>query len=188
MAFDLLAGARSAASRLWGWIVLRGVLAILFGILALLWPAITVLVLVLSLGIYAILDGVLALTPGGRLRVPGVTPLRVALAVLSILFGLVLLVWPAKTAAALVVVVGVWAVVSGVFGVAQAFAARSIPRSHWGWGVVAGLLSVAFGVLVLSNIGAGLLSIVWVIGIWAIALGVTLVGLGLDARRFAAAR
>ena len=45
--------------RNWGWVVLRGVVAIVFGIATLLWPGITLAALVLLFGAYAFLDGLM---------------------------------------------------------------------------------------------------------------------------------
>jgi len=43
--------------RNWGWIVLRGVVAVLFGVLAIAWPGITLAALVIVWGAYALADG-----------------------------------------------------------------------------------------------------------------------------------
>ena len=45
------------ASRNWSWIMLRGVVALLFGIMAFAWPGITLGALVIVWGAYAIADG-----------------------------------------------------------------------------------------------------------------------------------
>jgi hypothetical protein len=54
--------------RNWGWIVLRGVSAILFGVLALARPGITLGVLVIMWGAYAIVDGILSIVAGLQIR------------------------------------------------------------------------------------------------------------------------
>jgi len=56
--------------RHWGWVALRGVVAILFGLMALFMPAITLsaLVLVWVIGIYAVFFGILLLVFSLRLK------------------------------------------------------------------------------------------------------------------------
>lgn len=41
------------------------------------------------------------------------------------------------------------------------------------WMALGGLISIAFGMFLLVSPGAGTLSLVWLVGIWAIAFGVT---------------
>ena len=55
----------------WGWVALRGVVAILFGLMAMFMPAITLSALVLVWGAFALADGVLALIAGIRIRDQG---------------------------------------------------------------------------------------------------------------------
>src|SRR4029434_10880586 len=54
--------------RNWGWVVLRGVAAVLFGLLAFAWPGLTLAVPLLAWSAYAIADGVLALIAACRVR------------------------------------------------------------------------------------------------------------------------
>jgi len=55
----------------WGWIVLRGVAAVLFGVLAIAWPGITLAALVIVWGACALADGVLALIAAWQVRDQG---------------------------------------------------------------------------------------------------------------------
>jgi len=57
--------------RNWGWIVFRGVVAVLFGVLAFAWPGITLAALVIVWGAYALADGVLALIAAWQVRDQG---------------------------------------------------------------------------------------------------------------------
>jgi uncharacterized membrane protein HdeD (DUF308 family) len=55
------------------------------------------------------------------------------------------------------------------------------------WGIIAGAVAILFGVLVLIRPGAGLISIIWIIGIWAIVWGIVLIILGFQLRKAARA-
>ena len=90
--------------------------------------------------------------------------------------------WPGITALALVYVIAAWAIVKGIVQIAVAVRVRREIRGEWLLGLV-GLLSIAFGVLLAGFPGAGALSLVWLIGAYAIVAGVAMAALGLRLRR-----
>ncbi len=171
------------AKQVWYWPVIRGVLAILFGIIALAWPDKTAAVVIWVIGIFAVVDGIVEIVEGIRRRGTGNgTAFLVTMGVLSLAVGIVLLVWPGKTAEVLVWIIGFWAVVYGLFQTVASLDLRKVPGSGWGWGVFAGLLGLVFGLLVLFNVDAGLVSIVWILAIFAILWGVMLIAFGIQIR------
>ncbi|MGA4779344.1 HdeD family acid-resistance protein, partial [Cellulosimicrobium sp. AB352] len=171
------------AKQVWYWPVIRGVLAILFGIIALAWPDKTAAVVIWVIGIFAVVDGIVEIVEGIRRRGTGSgTALLVTMGVLSLAVGVVLLVWPGKTAIVLTWIVGFWAVVYGLFQTVASLDLRKVPGSGWGWGVVAGLLGIVFGLLVLFNVNAGLVSIVWLLALFAIVWGFMLIAFGVQIR------
>lgn len=179
----ILTAFSATARQVWYWPVLRGVLAILFGIVALSWPDKTAAVIIWVVGIFAVVDGVVEIVEGIRRRGTGNgTAVLVTMGVLSLAVGVVLLVWPGKTAIVLTWIVGFWAVVYGLFQTVASLDLRKVPGSGWGWGVVAGLLGIVFGLLVLFNVNAGLVSIVWLLALFAIVWGVMLVAFGFQIR------
>jgi uncharacterized membrane protein HdeD (DUF308 family) len=64
----LLQDALEDLGRNWGWVALRGLVAVLFGIGAFVWPGLTLAVLVLIWGAFALIDGVLSLIAAFRIR------------------------------------------------------------------------------------------------------------------------
>ncbi|ACZ23497.1 uncharacterized conserved protein [Sanguibacter keddieii DSM 10542] len=173
----------SLARHVWHWTVVRGVLAIIFGVVALVAPISTAVSLAVVVAVFAVVDGIFEIVDGIRHRGAGGAGLRILQGALTLAFGVVLVVWPSITALAIVWTIGLWAVVVGIIQVVVALSLRKVERSGWGWGVVSGLVSVIFGVLLLARPGAGLVSIIWVLGVYAIMLGVLLVGFGLQVRR-----
>jgi len=113
--------------------------------------------------------------------VPGIV-----LGAVSIVFGILVLVWPGMSLGILVILVGVWAIIIGIIQIVASVRHRAVPHSGWVWGVIGGVLSILFGVLVLIWPDAGLVSIIWIIGIWAIVWGITLIILGVQLRKVAA--
>ena len=162
-------------SRNWWLVLLRGIVSILFGILAFAWPGPTVLALTLLFGAYALADGVLALiaaVSGSDRSAPAWWLVLVGL--LGIAAGLIAFFWPGKTAFALVVMLGAWALTIGIFEIVGAIRLRHEIDDEW-WLIAAGTLSVLFGLAVLLKPGAGALAIVWLIASYAIVAGVLMV-------------
>src|SRR4029450_4942847 len=102
--------------------------------------------------------------------------------VAAILFGVLALVWPGITALALLWVIALWAMVTGVFDIVAAVQLRKQMRREWLL-ALSGALSVLFGVLLVVWPAAGVLTLVVLIGVAAIVFGSTLLMLGLRLRR-----
>jgi uncharacterized membrane protein HdeD (DUF308 family) len=179
MEIDALAGN-------WWALGLRGVTAILFGALTFTLPAVTLAVLVLLFGAYALVEGVLNVIAAVRGRgqaQPSWAPLVGGL--VSIAAGIVTFVLPGLTELALLYVIAVWAVISGI---SEIVAAVGLSRRIKGeaWLGLNGLLSIVFGLLTMLIPGAGAVSVAWLIGAYAMVLGALLLGLSLRLRRWPA--
>jgi uncharacterized membrane protein HdeD (DUF308 family) len=173
---------REHLERSWGWIVLRGVLAVLFGLFAIARPDLTLTALVIMWGVWAITDGVFAVVAGWRIR-DGGRPLWSLFVVggLGIVAGVLTFKWPGLTAMALLMVIAIWAVGVGIFQFVTAIRLRKVLEGEWAL-ALSGLLSVAFGVLMMVHPSAGALAVVWMIAANAISLGVLLCVLGFRVR------
>src|SRR5258705_10898186 len=161
---------------------IRGVLAIVFGILAVVWPGVTVIALALLFGIFAIATGIDQLihamrpAPGPSNPVTGFadgTGPRIARAVAGVIglgAGILAIVWPGITIVVLAIMVGVWAVLTGLADLWLA------TRQHGGWSLaLIGALSIIAGLFIMIRPTAGALVIAWAIGLYAIISGVLLV-------------
>jgi uncharacterized membrane protein HdeD (DUF308 family) len=157
----------------WWALAIRGGIAIIFGLAALLRPDIALGALILLFGAYALVDGVFAIVGvfGGT---RGGTPRWLLLieGIAGILAGIIAFVLPGLTAVVLLYLIAAWAVVTGIFEIATAIRLRQEIRGEWAL-IIGGALSVLFGVL-LAVIGpvAGILSLIWLIGIYALAFGI----------------
>jgi uncharacterized membrane protein HdeD (DUF308 family) len=96
--------------------------------------------------------------------------------------GLVALAWPGVTALVLLYVVAIWAILSGIAEMIAAVALRHELAGEWVLFLV-GILSVVLGVAMAVQPGVGLLSLVWLVGLYALAVGVALIALALRVRR-----
>jgi len=94
--------------------------------------------------------------------------------VLSIALGIVIIVWPGISLYSLVLVFGAFALARGVVGLATAISSRDMPSR--GWLVLNSLLGIAVGVLVFLRTDMSALALLYVIGAYAIALGIITIG------------
>jgi uncharacterized membrane protein HdeD (DUF308 family) len=174
-----------ALAKGWWVLLLRGIAGIVFGILAFIWPGLTLLTLVLLYGAFALVDGVLSLAAaftGGAKPTP--TWWLVVIGLLGILAGIVTFVWPGLTAIMLVLIIGAWALVHGIFEIIGGIRLRKEIDNEWML-ILGGVLSVLFGLVVLIAPGAGALGLVWAIGAYSIVFGILFVGLALRVRKHA---
>jgi uncharacterized membrane protein HdeD (DUF308 family) len=172
-------------ARNWWVFVLRGVVAILFGVLAFTRPGITLEVLVLLFAFWALFDGVLALigSIGAAEAHEPWWPL-VLIGLLGVAAGLVTLRWPGITALALLFVIAYWSIFRGILEIAAAVRMRNLIQGEW-WFILAGIASIAFGVLLIMNPGSGLLAVIWLVGIYAVIFGISLLMLGFRLKNLA---
>ena len=174
----------STLSDNWPILVLRGIAAIVFGVLALAWPGITLLAMVILFGAYVLVEGIATLAMA-FMRSERRRASLVLGGLLDIAAGIVTLLYPAISALVLLAVIAVWAIVTGIVEIYSGIELRRQIKGE-GWLIIGGALSVVFGVLLLSAPGPGLLTIAWLIGIYALAFGVALLMLAFRLRRLIA--
>lgn len=171
----------------WWLVLIRAVLLVAFGIITLSSPGLAVVALVFVFGFYAIMDGVTAVYLGIRSRgTERSWGWIVAQGVISVLAGLVALVWPGVTALSLLFVIAFWALVLGVAAIAEGFRSRRTD-DRWGWTVAKGALDVVFGVLLLVWPATGILALLWLVGVFAVVGGIMLAVLAFRIRALAKA-
>jgi len=167
-----------ALSRWWWTFILRGLLAIAFGVLAFVAPVWGVAILVALFGAWALIDGVTNVWTGIRTRtVDRNWWLAILEGLVSVAVGLIAFALPGFAAEVLVLLIGIWAIVTGVFQIWAAIRLRDRIRGEF-WLGLAGLASILFGVILLVFPVQGALALVWLIGSGAIAIGVLLTILG----------
>ena len=165
-------------TRDWWVFAIRGIAAIVFGVLAFIWPETTLTVLVILFGAYALVDGVsllIALARGDALARRHAWAVGI-MGVLGIVAGVVTFMWPELTAISLLYLVAVWAIAMGTFQLIAAIALRSELEGEF-WMALGGVASIVFGGLLIAFPGAGLISLVWLVGIWSVVFGVSSLGL-----------
>jgi uncharacterized membrane protein HdeD (DUF308 family) len=170
-----------AVSGSWGALAVRGVAAVLFGLVALIWPGLTLTVLIIVYGAYALIDGVFAIVAGLRAGSGTRRWLLLAEGALGILAGLIAVFWPSITAVVLLYIIAFWAIFGGLLRIVGAILLRREIDNEWTM-ALSGALWVLLGIVLFVLPGAGLLSLAWLIGIFALGAGITLILLAFRVR------
>jgi uncharacterized membrane protein HdeD (DUF308 family) len=174
---------KDLARDMWGALLLRGVLAVLFGIAAVFWPALTLVTLVYLFSAYVLITGlanVIQSLLSMKVRSTWFLTLLVGLVELGV--GVYLLRHPDVSFATFILLAGFALIIRGVLEVVGAF----LELTNWATSrtllTVSGLASVLAGVIVLMQPVAGGVAFVWVLGVYALLAGAMMIAVALDAR------
>ena len=173
-----------ALAKNWWMLLLRGIAAIIFGGLALAWPGITLVTLILFYGAFVLVDGVLAIVAAITGGAPAPRWWLAIVGLLGIAAGLLTFLMPGVTAIVLLYFIAGWAIATGVFQIIGAIRLRKEIDNEWLL-ILCGIISVLFGVAMMLSPGAGALALIWVIGSYAIVIGVLLVVLSFRLKKHA---
>jgi uncharacterized membrane protein HdeD (DUF308 family) len=167
-------------SKKWWLLLIRGVLLIIAGLLAFVSPV----TWIIFVGVYLLFDGMAMLLagfsdqPGGQSRWP-----LLLIGVLGLLAGVIILWNPVLGGITLTYVIAAWAIATGILTIITALRLREEIDNEW-WLVLSGVLAIIFGILVFQNVLAGILTIAWVFGIFAVVVGLLSIALAFRVRDF----
>ncbi len=128
--FAVIAGISSyGRSERWWVVVLEGVAGIIIGILTFIWPGTTALVLLYFIAVWALLTGILEIVAAIQLRRLITNEWMLILrGIASVIFGVLLFVFPGAGALGLIWLIGAYAIVFGILFIVLALRLRSVPR------------------------------------------------------------
>jgi uncharacterized membrane protein HdeD (DUF308 family) len=164
----------------WWVLLIRGVLLIIAGLLAF----VSLVTWIIFVGVYMLFDGMTMLLAGfsdqrgGQSRWP-----LLIIGILGLLAGLLILWNPVLGGITLTYIIAAWAVVTGILTIITALRLREEIDNEW-WLVLSGMLAIIFGILVFQNVLAGILTIAWVFGIFAVVVGILSLALAFRVRDF----
>jgi uncharacterized membrane protein HdeD (DUF308 family) len=154
----------------WWAVGLRGILAIAFGLICLLVPPAAILALILLFSAYMLVDGVFAIASGIKAARNGERwGLLILEGIVDIAAGVVAFLWPAITAVAFVILIAVWAIISGALMLGAAFTLK-LDHGRW-WLALGGIVSIIFGIVLLVAPVVGAVVLTWWLGAYAIVFG-----------------
>jgi uncharacterized membrane protein HdeD (DUF308 family) len=169
----------------WWVLLLRGIVAIIFGVLIFARPGPSLSVLLLLFGAFAMADGILGTWTAITHREDHENWILLLIGgLLGIGIGALALFYPGITALGLLFYIAIWAMTTGVIEIVAAIRLRKQIHGEWRL-VVAGLLSVALGVLLIVQPAAGLLGLLWLVASFAIVFGLSLIALSFKVKGFA---
>jgi uncharacterized membrane protein HdeD (DUF308 family) len=111
----------------WWWMILQGVAGVIVGVLTFLWPGVTALALLYFIAAWSIITGAFQIAAAIRLRreIEGEWMLALA-GFASMIFGILLAIFPGPGALALVWIIGIYALFFGFLMLFFAFRLRSL--------------------------------------------------------------
>jgi uncharacterized membrane protein HdeD (DUF308 family) len=161
---------REIARTYWLLILLRGIVAILFGIMAIISVEFTLLFLVYLFGAYVLLDGILAIIVSLQERKSSSAWLVVFLiGIVGIVVGVLSFIHPGNVALLIFYLVAAWLIIAGFFSVISAL--RRATGTEW-LSIVGGILSIIVGIIFFFHPTSSILSIVWLLGVFALVYGI----------------
>jgi uncharacterized membrane protein HdeD (DUF308 family) len=157
----------------WWALAVRGVVAILFAIIAFIKPGITAEVVILLFGAYAFIDGIFALVAALRAaRRHGRSGALLLEGILNIVIGIIVFLLPGPALVALIYLIALWAIITGVALMAAGIALIRL-SGEWLL-VVSGLLSILLGIVLVVQPAAGVVALSWWLGAYALLFGIAL--------------
>ena len=167
---DGMTGTQASSYNRW-MLILRAAISVIIGILVLALPGLTLITLIYLLGAFILVDGIIAVV-AGFLRPYGKWSLILG-GILAIIIALLVFFWPHITAIILLYLIAAWAIVSGIAAMVTAFSLGAVIGQEWLL-AIAGAILLLFGLFLLFRPGAGILSLLWLLGAALIAYGVLL--------------
>jgi len=166
-------------TRSWWAFVLQGVLAVAIGIAAFVVPGPTLAAFLVVFAVYAVATGIFEIVGGLNMPMGPKWSLVVG-GVVSIALGVLAVTQPQSTAVAVTILVAIWSIATGVATLGAAVMLRALGNTFFLG--LSGLISVAFGVLLIASPNDGVLAVLWLIGFYAIFAGITVIAFGLRLR------
>ncbi len=161
-----------------GILLLFGAMALLFGAFALISPLDAAIALAWALGVMALAEGLIsiAILFDGQHTLP--RGWLVLYSIASLLFGIFTVLNPAATAGILILLLGAWLIIGGLFRIVFAVRVRRVIRGEWLIGLSGGL-AIVLGALFLSSPIAGLVVTTLWVGVLSVLYGIVQIAAGI---------
>jgi len=175
-------GERTLA-HLWKTMALGGVLAIAFSVAIVVWPNISLSVLIGLFGAFALVSGITTIAGAVSLSLPGKQRAWLVIeGLLGIAVGVVVFIWPSLSALGLLYAIAAWAIAAGIVEFFLSFNLPISGRRSLLLGL-SGVLSIAFGVIMFAEPGAGAIALLALVAAFALVSGVMQIVYAFELRR-----
>jgi len=164
-----------ALARNWWALLIRGIAAVIFGLLAFFWPGVTGFALVILFGAYAFVDGIFALISAVRAAEAHQRWWAFALeGIVGLVIAAIVVFRPGIAGLALYFTIAIWAILTGILEIVAAVQMRKLIQNEF-WLILGGILSIVFGVLLYVFPLVGILTVIYLIGFYAILFGIVMI-------------
>lgn len=175
-------GERTLA-HIWKATALRGVVAVAFSVVILIWPSIGLTALIALFGAFALVTGVATIAGAFSVPLPGNRRAWLSIeGLVGIAVGVAVFIWPSLSALGLLYAIAAWAIAAGSFEVVLSFNLPISGRRSLLLGL-SGLLSIAFGAIMVAEPGAGAIALLALIAAFALVTGVMQITYAFELRR-----
>jgi uncharacterized membrane protein HdeD (DUF308 family) len=172
------AGARDASAT-WGWLVALGAVWIWFGTLVLSYDVGSLVAVATFVGVAFLFSGITQLVVASR--VPSMRWLSILGGILGVAAGIATLAWPDITLYVVSILTAWYLIVFGTIHIINALAG---PKLAWWWtGLLLGISELALGVWAARSWEHSLVTLVTLVGVWAICRGVNEIFAGFTLRQ-----
>ncbi len=167
------------ASAIWWWFVLLGVLWVWFGMYVLSYRVGSLTAVAAFVGVAFLLGGITQLAAAGRVQMW--RPLLIIGGILGIAAGILTFVWPSITLYVVSILVAWYLIFFGIMHVVSALAG---PKADYWWtGLLLGAAELVLGVWAVRSWQRSLVTLVTLVGVWAIFHGVSEIFAGFSLRQ-----
>ena len=178
----------SALRAHWKFFFIEGIVLLIMGAIAVCVPPIATVAVEVFIGWIILLSGVLGLVMTFQTRGSPGFAWSLLSALLGIIVGVVLLLWPLSGALSLTVMLTIFLALEGVASIMYALAHRRERSSRWELMLVSGIVDLVLAGLILAGLpGTAAWAIGLIVGINLLFGGVALIALALQARTAAPA-
>ena len=174
--------AKKLTKEVWWYLVLSGLLAIVFGFVALFWPALTAATLVFLVALFTIIGGIIGLVHAlANIGKDRLWWLSLLVSAVSLGIGIFLIRNPLITAALLVILLAITIFMQALYDLVIASYATK-DEGRWMW-IVTGILGIIVAIVIMVYPETSALAFVWVLGLYALVHGVVNIGYAVQIRK-----
>ena len=175
---DTIRAGAHEASAAWGWIVALGALWIGYGLYVLSFQAGSLVAVASVVGVAFLFGGTTQLVVASR--EPTMRWLNILGGILSVAAGILTFAWPGITLYVVAIMVACYLIVYGTIHIVSALAG---PKLSWWWtGLLFGIAELLLGVWAARSWESSLVTLVTLVGVWAISRGVNEIFAGFTLR------
>lgn len=161
----------------------RGIICVMFGLFTFLWPGITLRITLVLFAFYVLTDGVINIYTSFRhVQHDQDWWFHLFRGIFGVILGVLTLLAPFVTAIVLVWYISAWVLVIGILEIMSAIRLRKKIKGE-GWYIAGGILGVLAAILFLAYPLHSALTFTWIVGGYAMVLGITLIVASVRIRR-----